>query len=557
MNNSPSSSDPIDSSVIPIETADKQQDMKDPQVSETVSIEMKTVVTAEMKEDALVNKNESLTPSTTRTTQKDSEKNIEQSQKSNKGLERAKFLGSAPLVSTVWKLTYPDFIAKIVTASFSFADTIYISNLAGDTAEERSLALGSVTISLPIEQALQMGLALLFGSGFSSTLGRFLGAHNKNSAEQTLGNLYFLDILCGILYPLIIIPLLPYILQLLGASEEAGTLEIGRQYIMIYSLGSILTNFMIGNNNLIRAEGQSLYSASTMIVGGVFNILLDPVFIAVLSLGVNGAAICTLVGNLISVLLGFAYYASSKSVVKFHWNNLSPNCSIIKDGLSVGVSGFIMTASTSIVSIVFNRLMIHFSPYSPDSIQTTELVSVLGALSKIYYFFFMPLLSLSHGILPILAFCKGANIQQRFMNSLKVCLISAFIVSLILLIIGESCAELLAKLFSSSQTFIDTFSYSLRFMIMLSPLSSVFFSVLPALQATKQGLFAGILAFCKNCFFLILYGILFCYCRGDYWGIFYAYPVSDITNCIISIIVYFVKRNTFVVSPIKKETHSS
>ncbi|KAK8812364.1 hypothetical protein WA158_007598 [Blastocystis sp. Blastoise] len=526
--NTPQSSNEPIPQLSPIAPSEQTEEIKQVETKESIP----SVVTNESHDESENSKKNDVSPVN------------KKKEKSNKN--DANFLGTAPLVKTILKLTYPDFFAKVASASFSFADALYISNLAGDTPEERSLSLGAVTIAFPIEQAFQMGLALLFGNGFASTLGRYLGAKNDIMARRTLGNLYFLDILCGILYPIIIIPLLPYILQLLGASEEAGTLEIGRQYIMIYSLGSILTNFMIGNNNLIRSEGRSMYSASIMIVGFLFNIIMDPVFISVFKLGVNGAAICTLVGDFLAVILGFSYYMTGRSVVKFEWKNISPNCEIIKDGLSVGVSGFIMTASSSVVSVVFNRLMLHFSPYPPESIQTTELISALGGLTKIYSFFFLPLLALSHGILPILAYCRGAKLQKRFMDTTKVCVYSALIVACILYILGLTCAYPFAYMFSDSPLFVETFSFGLRIMVLVFPINCLFFAVLPALQASKQGLFAGLLAFFKNCLFNIVFGVILCYALNDYNGLFYAYPLSDFTNLIITIIVYYTRRKYFV-----------
>ena len=130
-------------------------------------------------------------------------------------LDRSKFLGEGPLLSTIWTLTYPDLIGKVISASYTFADAVYIGNLAGETQEEKALALGSVSFAMPIEQAFQNGLALLYATGLSTALSKYLGQNNSKMAEVALGNMYFLDIAGGILYPMIILPFINYILMAL------------------------------------------------------------------------------------------------------------------------------------------------------------------------------------------------------------------------------------------------------------------------------------------------------------------------------------------------------
>ncbi|KAK8803457.1 hypothetical protein WA158_001151 [Blastocystis sp. Blastoise] len=466
-------------------------------------------------------------------------------ERDKKAIEKSKFLGDAPVYSTVLKLTYPDLISKLVNASYSFIDSIYIGQLAGATQEERTLALGSVSYAAPIETAFQMGLAMLYGSGLATVLGRYLGSKNIKMAERTLGNLYFLAILSGIIYPLVIIPLAPYILKLLGATDEAGTMQIAYPYATIIAIGSLFNNISTGHSNLMRAEGQAMYSCMVRVTGALFNIIMDPVFIKVFNLGVNGAAYCSVVGNIITNIAGFCYYFSSKSVLKPQWKNIKPKPVIIKKGLSVGMAGCLMTACTAIVSIVFNRLMIAYSPYPQDSLETTELVSVVGSLTKVALLSFLPVYAVSCGSLPILSYCKGAKLYSRFKEVLKVCLIYSLSLGIILCILFASSSPYMGKLFSSSESFNEVFKVGVLFMAFSIPFNCVFFTVLPALQASGEGILGGLLALLKNCILYIFYAWLICYIRGDYWGILYSYLYGDITTCVLSIIIYFWKKPSF------------
>ena len=457
-------------------------------------------------------------------------------------LDRSKFLGEGPLLSTIWTLTYPDLIGKVISASYTFADAVYIGNLAGETQEEKALALGSVSFAMPIEQAFQNGLALLYATGLSTALSKYLGQSNSKMAEVALGNMYFLDIAGGILYPMIILPFINYILMALGASEEAGTLSIAYTYIIIITLGAMFSNFSFGNNNMIRAEGQAIWSAMIKVVGGAFNILMDPVFISVFGLGVNGAALCTVVSNMLVSILGILYYVCKKSVVALTCAGMKPNWPVIKNGLNIGLSGCLLTVSSSIVTLVFNSLVVKFSPHDPASIETTELVSVVGALSKVTYLVFLPMLAISHGVLPILSYCKGAKKYDRFKECLKVCFYCSVYLGAGLALLSYFLAPYIGRMFSTSPTFIDTFTIALRYQTSALPFAAFFFMALPALQASGAGMLASFLAILRNCLFLIIVAIVFDYARNDYWGFTIAYPVAEFFSSIICVLILYFDR---------------
>ena len=453
--------------------------------------------------------------------------------------KRAKLLGEDNLYKTMWQLTYPDLIGKLVGACYTLADAVFISNMAGDTVAERSISLASISFTMPLEQAFIAGVALMGTVGFSSSYSRYLGENNLVLARASLGNVYLTCICLGILIPLILIPLLKPILRLIGASDEAGTLAPASQYFTILLLFDIVSNFQFAGNNMTRAEGASVYSATMMIIGAVINVILDPIFIKYVGLGLSGAATATIFGQTVVSAIGLYYFLGGRSVVTFNKACWKPNWTIMKFAFNVGIASFISSISGAIVSVISNRLILAFSPYGPTAVETTEIVSVSGALAKFSFFVFLPMLSMSHGVLPILSFCKGAKLYGRFVDAIKACIIVSLVLGIVLCILGYVLSPYVALMFSTSPTFVQTFTTAMRYMTSSIPFMAIFTAIMPALQATGHGTAAAITMLCRQCLGLLAAEVAICYWDNSFWGCFMGYPVADAVTLLVSIFFYF------------------
>lgn len=465
--------------------------------------------------------------------------------KDKEAAQKAAFLGEGPLGSTIWRLTWPDFVGKIVQALYVMVDAIYIGNMAGNNQQEKSLSLAACTLAMPVDQLFHISIGLLIGIGTSALYGQNLGKGDIKRAKQIIGNMYFLCLFFGIVYPFIGYFLLDYLLILAGASDKDGTLGLGRIYLTPMIFCSILTFLAISHNNSIRGEGNSRYSALGMFCGAITNIILDPFLIRITGNSILGAGIATMVGNGVTSFMGLYYFFSNKAAVRVEWKDFMPKWDIIKDIMSVGISGIISSASGSVVSIIMNNLLLKYSAKNFNSLQVTEILAVVGACGKFSFFCFMPMLSLSHGCLPIYSFCYGAKKHNRFMSAMKIQFFCEVILGLILVIAGSFAGNFLSVMFSESLFFKGVFSEALRYTTCGLVLNSVTSAVFPALQGCGKGLPSAIILFLKQLVFLLAFAQLFCAILKDWWGNMYAYPLAEVVGCIMSVAAFFIYKNTF------------
>lgn len=459
--------------------------------------------------------------------------------------KKASFLGEGPLGKTIWSLTWPDFIGKIVQALYVMIDAVYIGNMAGNNQKEKSLSLASCTLAMPIDQLFHIAIGLLIGVGTSAVYGQFLGKGDTRRARAIIGNMYFLCIFFGIVYPFIGYFLRDWLLILAGASVEDGTLPLAQIYITPLMFGSILTFLAISHNNSIRGEGNSQYSAFSMFCGAVANIILDPIFIRMTGNSIRGAAFATLTGNGITAVMGIVYYLTGHGAVHLKLSDFKPRWDVIKDILNVGVSGIISSASGSIVSLIMNNLLLKYSAKNFNSLQITEILAVVGACGKFSFFCFMPMMSLAHGCLPILSFCYGAKKHNRFMNTMKIQFFFEILMGLLLVVVGSFAGKYLAAMFSSSLFFEKVFEESLRYTTSGLVYNAFTMSIFPALQASGRGLPSAIILFLKQLVFLLAFAQLFCALLQDWWGNMYSYPLAEVMGAVLSIIAFFIYKDVF------------
>lgn len=470
---------------------------------------------------------------------------ISHSKVDEEAAKKAAFLGEGHLGKTIWRLTWPDFIGKVVQALYVMIDAIYIGNMAGNNQQEKSLSLASCTLAMPVDQLFHIALGLLVGVGTSASYGQNLGRKDFKTAKKIIGNMYVMCIIIGVCYPLIMYWFVDDILILAGASETDGTLKLAREYFLPLMFGMILTCLACCHNNSIRGEGNSMFSAICMLLGGILNIIMDPILIRATGNSVKGAAYATMFGNCLTAIMGMCYFFGRKGAVVLEWKDFIPDFKIMLNILSIGVSGLISTASSSIVSIIMNNLLLKYAAFNYNSLQVTEILAVVGACGKFSFFCFMPMLSLSHGCLPIYSYCYGAKNFTRFINTIKIHFISEILMGGLLTVLGATCGQYLARMFSSSIFFKNIFAEALRYVTCGLCFNAFSMTIFPPLQATGRGIPSALILFFKQLVFLLAFAQIFCMTLHDWWGNMYAYPLAEICGAMISLAAFFIYKKVF------------
>ena len=460
-------------------------------------------------------------------------------------MKRADFLGNGPLGSTIWKMTYPDLIAKIISSFYNIADSVFIGQYAGSTVEEKKNSLAGVALASPIENCVIVGLSLIFAQGGGPLYGRYLGKKDFKTSGRIIGNTFLMDIILGIIAA-IVLPLIarPFLI-LLGASEEAQTLQPGLDYIRPLMYCDILYNICFATNNLMRGEGAAMYSCTLMIISSVCNIMFDFIFLRFFNMGTMGAAIATCIAYTFSSSFGLWYFLSDRGAVSLHWKDMKPDCKLIGNIMNTGLPGMVIGLANGILTIVSNQLIIRYSP-DPTSPEATAAIAAAGNVARMQHFCFIPINSIAHGVVALLAFCRGSGLYKRFVSAMKYCFAGQMVVCLILTLVCELFAPQLAKLFNSDPEFIRIFTIGLRFMassLCFSPFSC---SLYPGLQAIGRGFGSAIVLMCRSCIFIIIVQVVLCHIRQDYWGVFYAYPIADFCSALFaSCYFFFVKKDLY------------
>jgi putative MATE family efflux protein len=417
------------------------------------------------------------------------------------------------------KLSLPAFMGMFVMTLYNVVDTIFIGHYVGP------LGIAGLSIVFPV-QMLTMGIGFMLGMGGASLISRLIGAGNISRAEHALGNA---------LTPIVVLSAVVMIagwsntdvwLRLMGASETI--LPYARDYVTIILSGVLFRTFAMAQHALIRAEGNARVPMTGMIMGAVLNIILDAIFIISLDMGVKGAALATVIAQLVTALYFLSYYLSGKSFLKVHWQNMIIKWDILRGILAIGIAAFAMTVAGSLSAVFVNRTLITFGG--------DLAVSSFGLIQRIMMFALMPGIVIGQGMQPILGFNYGAKRYDRALKVIKIAAISATSYSIIAFCALYFAPELFIRVFTADNELIVLGAdaakhvFSAKYLIGFIMVGSTVF------QATGKARQAFVTAIARPALFLLpLVFIL-----PNYWqldGVWLAFPIADVLTFILVLIL--------------------
>ncbi|MCI5605310.1 MAG: MATE family efflux transporter [Clostridia bacterium] len=306
-------------------------------------------------------------------------------------------LGYEPISRLLFKMAVPTVLAQLVNLLYNIIDRIYV----GRIPETGSLSLAGLGVTFPIIMLIS-AFAMLAGMG-ASRAAIAMGKGDNESAEQYLGNSTALLIIFAVLLGSIFFIARDKLLLLFGASEN--TLPYASSYISIYLIGTIFVQIALGLNMFITNQGFTKISMITICIGAVLNIILDPVFIYAFGMGVNGAALATIISQAVSAIWVIKFLTGKKTILKIRLKNLRLRKKTVVSIISLGISPFIMQATECLIQLTFNNGMLK---YGNDLY--VALMSVLFSLMQLIW---LPLSGFSQGAQPIIGYNYGAKKFDR------------------------------------------------------------------------------------------------------------------------------------------------
>ena len=433
-------------------------------------------------------------------------------------------LGTKPIGTLIKQYAVPGIIAMTASSLYNMVDSIYI----GHSADVGSRSIAGLAITFPLMN-ISTALGTLVGVGASTMISVLLGQKNYAVAGKVLSNEVTLNVITGFLFTLVTLLWMDPILRFFGASD--ATLPFARSYMVIISLGNIVTHLYFGLNSVVRSSGNPKLAMGLTLFTVISNAILDPIFIFVLGLGIQGAALATVLCQLMSLGYTLWYFLNpnrflhlprSLSLFRINWR-------IAKDSLAIGLGPFLMNLASCIVVLFINQQLVKWGG--------DLAVGAYGIVNRITFLFVMIVMGFNQGMQPIAGYNFGARQYARVREVYLKTAMWATLVTTLGFIISEFLPAAAVSIFTNDPVLIEKSSLGLEKMNVVFPIvgfQMVTTNLFQCLGMVRKSIFLSLsrqLLFLLPCIY-ILPPLL-----ESEVGVWYSFPISDTTAAIITAIL--------------------
>ena len=367
----------------------------------------------------------------------------------------------------IMTLALPMTAAQLINVLYSVVDRVYLGRLPGH------LALTGLGITMPVISII-MGFANLCGTGGAPLCSMARGRGDREEAERVMANAFTLLIILGVAATAFFLLIKRPMLYLFGASDE--TYPYASQYMTIYLLGNIFVMIGLGMNPFINAQGFGKTGMLTVGLGAIVNIVLDPLFIFVFHMGVKGAALATIIAQGCSAAWVLKFLTGKRAILRLRWEYMKLSAARVGRILSLGLSGFCMNLTTSLVQVVCNATL---QKYGGDLY-----VGVMTVINSLREVFFMPINGLSNGSQPVISYNYGAGKFSRVRSGIRFSAAATIGIAAVFWALAMLLPGPLIRIFDSSGDVAKAGVPAMRiYFCMFIPMS---------LQMAGQGVFVGL-----------------------------------------------------------------
>lgn len=410
----------------------------------------------------------------------------------------------------------PAMVGMVSASLYNAADAVFVGRGAGN------LALAGLTVAFPV-QMLIMAIAQTVGLGSASLISRSLGKGELEKARRVAGSSFVIVTLLGVAFTALGFLFIDPLLRLFGATDLV--MEPARDYLSIVLLGSPFFCFAVSANNVARSEGSVRVAMTGMVAGTLLNFVFDPIFIFGLDMGIRGAAIATVLGNIGSFSILVAYFVSGKGVLQVRRRHVRLDLETLGPVMAVGSSSFGRNVAVSVYAIVVNNAVTHHG---------SELdLALLGVTGRVLMLVLMPMFGVVQGMQPIVGFNYGARqwgrVRQVLFAAIKWASIWSFSCWLLLILFPGP----LLSLFDPKGDLHEIGSHVVRILLLLLPL--VGFQVVASsfFQHIGKAIPALVLSMSRQILFLIPLILLL----PLFWGldgVWFAFPTADLLSALFT-----------------------
>ena len=429
---------------------------------------------------------------------------------------KMELLGNAPIPKALMAMGIPTMLGMMVNAIYNLVDAYFVGSLG-------TSQMGAISVVYPLGQVV-VGLGLLFGNGSASYLSRLLGKGDKEKANQVASTALYSSITVGAIMIILSIIFLRPILKFLGATDSIMPYAI--TYASIYIISCIFNVFNVTMNNIVSSEGAAKTTMCALLLGAVLNIGLDPLFIYILDMGVEGAAIATAISQMVSTLVYLTYVLRKKSVFTFSIKEFSPTRQMMAEILKIGVPTLVFQLLTSLSIALINRASSNYG----DSV-----IAGMGAVTRITSMGTLVVFGFLKGFQPIAGFSYGAKKFDRLREAIKTSIIWSTSFCLVVgLVMAVFSMQIISQFTKGDTQMIlvgqkSLFANGITFI--LFGFYTVYSSLFLALGKGAAGFFLGA---CRQgvCFVPVILLLPMVWGMN---GILYAQPIADVISVVITV----------------------
>lgn len=430
-------------------------------------------------------------------------------------------MGTAPMFKLIMSMALPAMFSMVIQALYNIVDSIFVSQI-------NEHALTAVSLAFPI-QMLIISVAVGTGVGINSLVSRKLGEGDIKQANSVATHGFFLGILSWLVFAvaglLITKPFFAFY------TDNPEIYNMGVSYlscVMIFSFGCFVE---INLEKTLQATGNMIQPMIFMLIGAVTNIILDPFFIFGIGffpkLGVLGAAIATVIGQILSMIYAIFIVFCKKHAIKIRFKGFKPSLSMVKRIYAVGVPSIVMQSIGSVLLLFMNQILVGFS---------TAAVSVLGVYYKLQSFVFMPVFGLNQGTMPIMGYNYGARNKKRLVLALKY----ACIIALVIMTFGTAVfwlfPELLLSMFSPTQEMLEIGVPALRTISLCFIPATIGVVFTTLFQAVGKGVRSLLLSVLRQ--LVVILPVAYAFSFVGLWAVWYAFPIAECVALLTALLMY-------------------
>ena len=430
-------------------------------------------------------------------------------------------LGTRKIGTLLRQYAVPGIIAQTAASLYNMVDSIYIGHIPG----VGSAAISGLAVTFPLMN-LSAAMGTLVGVGAMTLISVLLGQKNYEAAQKVLSNVLTLNVIISILFSVVTLAFLDPILRFFGASDN--TLPFAHRYMFIILLGNAFTHLYFGFNGLIRSSGHPRVAMNLTLFTVISNAVLDPIFIFVLGMGIQGAALATILCQMMAMVYTFYFFSDKSRLLHFTRPVFQLDWRIARQSLAIGVGPFLMNVAASMVALFINQQL---GKYGGDLA-----IGSYGIVNRLTMLFVMVCMGFNQGLQPIAGYNYGARQYSRVKEVFILTAKWEMLVTTLCFLISELIPRQAVSLFTNDPVLVDMAAHGLR--VMNSGFALVGFGMV-------TGNFFQCLGMVRKSIFLSLSRQLLFLLPLIYtlplWlqetGVWISFPISDTLNVVISAIL--------------------